>query len=124
LKKGAKIMKVDPPAKALGPHERLLQEIEDLVQKQDLLLVKLLITISPVIEIEYGSTQAAKAVKELEASFANLNSIAFVGRVSKVLFEIRAKDSSNQLGFIRQIKSIVNDVNSSKRYRFLLETSI
>ena len=117
-------MKADPPAKALGPHERLLQEIEDLVQKQDLLLVKLLITNSPVIEIEYGPTQAAKAVKELEASFANLNSIAFVGRVSKVLFEIRAKDSSNQLGFIRQIKSIVNDVNSSKRYRFLLETSI
>ena len=117
-------MKVDPPAKALGPHERLLQEIEDLVQKQDLLLVKLLITNSPVIEIEYGPTQAAKAVKELEASFANLNSIAFVGRVSKVLFEIRAKDSSNQLGFIRQIKSIVNDVNSSKRYRFLLESSI
>jgi EAL domain-containing protein (putative c-di-GMP-specific phosphodiesterase class I) len=121
---GAKSMKADPPAKALGPHERLLQEIEDLVQKQDLLLVKLLITNSPVIEIEYGPTQAAKAVKELEASFANLNSIAFVGRVSKVLFEIRAKDSSNQLGFIRQIKSIVNDVNSSKRYRFLLETSI
>ena len=124
LKMGAKSMKADPPAKALGPHERLLQEIEDLVQKQDLLLVKLLITNSPVIEIEYGPTQAAKAVKELEASFANLNSIAFVGRVSKVLFEIRAKDSSNQLGFIRQIKSIVNDVNSSKRYRFLLETSI
>jgi EAL domain-containing protein (putative c-di-GMP-specific phosphodiesterase class I) len=121
---GAKSMKADPPAKALGPHERLLQEIEDLVQKQDLLLVKLLITNSPVIEIEYGPTQAAKAVKELEASFAKLNSIAFVGRVSKVLFEIRAKDSSNQLGFIRQIKSIVNDVNSSKRYRFLLETSI
>jgi EAL domain-containing protein (putative c-di-GMP-specific phosphodiesterase class I) len=117
-------MKADPPAKALGPHERLLQEIEDLVQKQDLLLVKLLITNNPVIEIEYGATQAAKAVKELETSFANLNSIAFVGRVSKVLFEIRAKDSSNQLGFIRQIKSIVNDVNSSKRYRFLLETSI
>jgi EAL domain-containing protein (putative c-di-GMP-specific phosphodiesterase class I) len=121
---GAKSMKADPPAKALGPHERLLQEIEDLVQKQDLLLVKLLITNNPVIEIEYGATQAAKAVKELETSFANLNSIAFVGRVSKVLFEIRAKDSSNQLGFIRQVKSIVNDVNSSKRYRFLLETSI
>ena len=117
-------MKAEEAGKSQGAHERLLKEVEDLVQKQDLLLVKLLITNNPVIEIEYGATQAAKAVKELETSFANLNSIAYVGRVSKVLFEIRAKDSSNQLGFIRQIKSIVNDVNSSKRYRFLLETSI
>ena len=109
---------------ALGPHDILLQEIEGLVQKQDLLLVKLLISNSPVIEIEYGPTQASKAIKELETRFADLNSIAYLGRVSKVLFEIRAKDSSNQHGFIRQIKSIVNDVNSSKRYRFLLETSI
>ncbi len=102
----------------------LLQGIEDLVQKQDLLIVKLLVTNSPVIELEFGSTLASKAIKELEVSFSNLNSIAFVGRVSKVLFEIRAKDASNQLGFIRQIRSIVNDVNSSKRYRFLLETSL
>ncbi|MEY4741020.1 MAG: hypothetical protein RL402_545 [Actinomycetota bacterium] len=102
----------------------LLQGIEDLVQKQDLLIVKLLVTNSPVIELEFGSTLASKAIKELEVSFSNLNSIAFVGRVSKVLFEIRAKDVSNQLGFIRQIRSIVNDVNSSKRYRFLLETSL
>ena len=111
-------------ARATSPHDILLQDIEELVKQQDLLIVKLLITNSPVIEIEYGSTLAAKAIKELETSFGNLNSIAFVGRVSKVLFEIRAKDASNQLGFIRQIRSIVNDVNSSKRYRFLLETSI
>ncbi|MEY4558448.1 MAG: hypothetical protein RL024_606 [Actinomycetota bacterium] len=117
-------MKRELPAKKLSLHEQLLQEIEDLGQKQDLLLVKLLVTNSPVIEIEYGAAQTSKAIKELEVSFANLNSIAFVGRVSKVLFEIRAKDASNQLGFMRQIRSIVNDVNSSKRYRFLLETSI
>ncbi|MDH4396955.1 MAG: EAL domain-containing protein [Actinomycetota bacterium] len=112
------------PAKKTSLHDMLLQGIEDLVQKQDLLIVKLLVTNSPVIELEFGSTLASKAIKELEVSFSNLNSIAFVGRVSKVLFEIRAKDASNQLGFIRQIRSIVNDVNSSKRYRFLLETSL
>jgi EAL domain-containing protein (putative c-di-GMP-specific phosphodiesterase class I) len=112
------------PAKKTSLHDKLLQDIEDLVQKQDLLIVKLLVTNSPVIELEFGSTLASKAIKELEVSFSNLNSIAFVGRVSKVLFEIRAKDASNQLGFIRQIRSIVNDVNSSKRYRFLLETSV
>jgi EAL domain-containing protein (putative c-di-GMP-specific phosphodiesterase class I) len=105
-------------------HERLLQEVEELVQKQDLLLVKLLVTNAPVIEIEYGAPQAAKATNELQTNLESLNSIASVGRVSKVLFEIRAKDSSNQLGFIRQVMSIVNDVNSSKRYRFLLETSV
>ena len=117
-------MKASRPAKKQSLHEKLLQEIEDLVQKQDLLIVKLLVTNSPVIEIEYGPTLAAKAIRELETSFASLNSIAFVVKVSKVLFEIRAKDASNQLGFIRQVRSIVNDVNSSKRYRFLLETSI
>jgi EAL domain-containing protein (putative c-di-GMP-specific phosphodiesterase class I) len=117
-------MKASRPAKKQSLHEKLLQEIEDLVQKQDLLIVKLLVTNSPVIEIEYGPTLAAKAIREIETSFASLNSIAFVAKVSKVLFEIRAKDASNQLGFIRQVRSIVNDVNSSKRYRFLLETSI
>ena len=117
-------MMTEPPAKKTSFHEKLLHEIEELGQKQDLFIVKLLVTNSPVIEIEFGSTLASKAIKELETSFANLNSIAFVGRVSKVLFEIRAKDASNQLGFIRQIRSVVNDVNSSKRYRFLLETSI
>lgn len=112
------------PEKTPTPHERLLHEVEDLVQKQDLLLVKLLVTNAPVIEIEYGASQAAKAIKEVQTSLESLNSIASVARVSKVLFEIRAKDSSNQLGFIRQVKSIVNDVNSSKRYRFLIETSV
>jgi EAL domain-containing protein (putative c-di-GMP-specific phosphodiesterase class I) len=118
------VVKAEEAGKSQAAHEKLQKEVEDLLLKQDLLLVKLLVTNNPVIEIEFGKTQAAKAIKELETSLANLNSIAFIGRVSKVLFEIRAKDSSNQLGFIRQIKSIVNDVNSSKRYRFLLETSI
>ena len=118
------MVKAEEAGKSQAAHEKLQKEVEDLLLKQDLLLVKVLVTNIPVIEIELGKTQAAKAIKELETSLANLNSIAFVRRVSKVLFEIRAKDSSNQLGFIRQIKSIVNDVNSSKRYRFLLETSI
>jgi EAL domain-containing protein (putative c-di-GMP-specific phosphodiesterase class I) len=118
------VVKAEEAGKSQAAHEKLQKEVEDLLLKQDLLLVKVLVTNIPVIEIELGKTQAAKAIKELETSLANLNSIAFVRRVSKVLFEIRAKDSSNQLGFIRQIKSIVNDVNSSKRYRFLLETSI
>lgn len=118
------MVKSEEAGKSQAAHEKLQKEVEELLLKQDLLLVKLLVTNNPVIEIEFGKTQAAKAIKELETSLASLNSIAFIGRVSKVLFEIRAKDSSNQLGFIRQIKSIVNDVNSSKRYRFLLETSI
>jgi EAL domain-containing protein (putative c-di-GMP-specific phosphodiesterase class I) len=110
--------------KVLSAHEQLLKDIEGLVQKEDLLILKLLVTNNPVIEIEYGAAIAAKAIKEVETRLSNLNSIATVGRVSKVLFEIRAKDASNELGFIRQIKSIVTDVNSSKRYRFLLDTSI
>ena len=124
ITKGSKEMSAVRPEKTPTPHERLLHEVEDLVQKQDLLLVKLLVTNAPVIEIEYGASQAAKAIKEVQTSLEGLNSIASVARVSKVLFEIRAKDSSNQLGFIRQVKSIVNDVNSSKRYRFLIETSV
>jgi len=109
---------------AQSPHDVFLEGIENLIQIQDLLLVKLLITNFPVIEIEYGSPQALAAIKEIETSFESLNSVAYVARVSQVLFELRARDSSNQLGFIRQVKSIVNDVNSSKRYRFLLEVSL
>jgi len=105
-------------------HEILLREIEEQVQKYDLLIVKLLITNFPVIEIEFGTTVADLAIKEVETSLSTLNSIAYLGKATKALFEIRAKDASNPLGFIRQVSSIVNDVNSSKRYRFLLETSI
>ena len=111
-------------SEAPSPHDVFLKGIENLIQIQNLLLVKLLITNFPVIEIEYGSPQALAAIKEIETRFASLNSIAYVGRVSQVLFELRARDSSNQLGFIRQVNSIVNDVNSSKRYRFLLEVSL
>lgn len=117
-------MKYGDEDKVLSAHEQLLKDIEDLVQKEDLLIVKLLVTNIPVIEIEYGAEIADNSITEVETSLAKLNSIATVGRVSKVLFEIRAKDASNQLGFIRQIKSIVNEVNSSKRYRFVLDTSI
>jgi EAL domain-containing protein (putative c-di-GMP-specific phosphodiesterase class I) len=117
-------MQLEPSQELAGAHQILLNHIEDLVHVQDLLIAKVLVTNIPVIEIEYGSPVASRALDELEARFSSAVSIAFVGRATKVLLEIRAKDSSNPLGFIRLVKSIVNEVNSSKLYRFVLETSI
>lgn len=101
-----------------------LAGLEPLVQEQDLLLVKLLVTNSPVIEVEYGTNLSNKALDELALSLSSLNSIASVERVSQVLFAVRARDSSNPLSFIRQIKLLVAAVNTSGRYRFVLEASI
>lgn len=106
------------------PQRKLLSEVEELGKAEDLLLVKLLVINIPIIEAEYGAELASKALAELESSFSQLSSIAYVERVSDVLFAVRAFDASNALSFIRHVKSVVADVNVAGNYRFLLEVSI
>ena len=103
---------------------KLLADVEKLFEKQDLLLVKLLVTNYPVIEVEFGEELAKRAVEDLVNSFSRINAISHVERVSNVLFAIRALDASNPQNFIRQVKTLVAEVNTSGRYRFLLEVSI
>ena len=103
---------------------KVLADVEKLFQQQDLLLVKLLVSNYPVIEVEFGEELAKKAVEDLVFSFSRINAISHVERVSNVLFEIRALDASNPHSFIRQLKTLVAEVNTSGKYRFLLEVSI
>lgn len=104
--------------------KRVMAAIEELYKSQDLLLVKLLITNYPIIEDEFGEELAKRAIEDLVTSFSRINAISQVERVSNVLFAIRALDASNPENFIRQVKSLVAEVNTSGKYRFLLEVSI
>jgi EAL domain-containing protein (putative c-di-GMP-specific phosphodiesterase class I) len=108
----------------LNPQQRFAAEIEDRSQKEDLLLLKLLVTNIPIIEAEYGEELAAQALAELGQSLSRITDIASVEHVSRVLFAVRAFDVTNPLNFIRQVKSLIADVNISGHYRFLLEVSI
>jgi EAL domain-containing protein (putative c-di-GMP-specific phosphodiesterase class I) len=64
------------------------------------------------------------AIEELSRKLKELAGVDEVIRISAVLFGIRALDASNPVFFIRQVKSLVADINVSGRFRFLLETSI
>jgi EAL domain-containing protein (putative c-di-GMP-specific phosphodiesterase class I) len=107
-----------------NPQERFTTEIEDRSQIEDLLLVKMLVTNIPIIEAEYGEELAAQALAELGQSLSKIKNIASVEQVSRVLFAVRAFDVSNPLNFIRQVKSLIADVNISGHYHFLLDVSI
>jgi EAL domain-containing protein (putative c-di-GMP-specific phosphodiesterase class I) len=104
--------------------QRFLAGVEAKVQGQDLLLAKLLVTNLPVINAEYGESLSAQALTEFAEQLSNLNSVSSAERISSVLFAVTARDSSNPLNFVRQLKALVSDVNVSGRYRFLLEASI
>jgi EAL domain-containing protein (putative c-di-GMP-specific phosphodiesterase class I) len=115
---------IDKEVSESNPQQRFTAEIEERSQKEDLLLVKMLVTNIPIIEAEYGEELAAQALAELGQSLSRIKNIASVEQVSRVLFAVRAFDVSNPLNFIRQIKSLIADVNISGHYRFLLEVSI
>jgi EAL domain-containing protein (putative c-di-GMP-specific phosphodiesterase class I) len=104
--------------------QRFLADVDKKVQDQDLLLAKLLVTNLPVIIAEYGQSLASEALAHFADNLSKLNSVASAERISNVLFALRAKDSSNPLNFIRQLKALVSEVNVSGTYRFLLEASI
>ncbi len=114
----------DLPGKTTESQWGILEDAKKLFENQDLLLVKVLITNYPVIELEYGEELAKQAVEELVSSLNRINAISHIERVSKTIFSIRALDASNPRNFIRQIKTLVAEINVSGKYRFLLEASI
>jgi EAL domain-containing protein (putative c-di-GMP-specific phosphodiesterase class I) len=114
----------DLQGKTPEAQSQILEDAQKLFENQDLLLVKLLITNYPIIELEYGEELAKQAIDELVSSFTRINAISHIERVSKTIFSIRALDASNPKSFIRQIKTLVAEINVSGKYRFLLEASI
>jgi EAL domain-containing protein (putative c-di-GMP-specific phosphodiesterase class I) len=107
-----------------APQLDLIGVIEDLGSKQDLLLVKLLVTNGTVIEDEFGLALAKKAFDQLAIALERLTTFAQLKRMSNMLFAFVATDTSNPVGFVRQVKTVVSEFNATRQYRFLLEMSI
>lgn len=110
--------------KVPNQQSKLLAEVQKVVKTTDLLLVKLLVTNKSILEVAFGDELVTKAIQELEVALAKLNSIAKIERMSDVLIAIQAKDPSNSLGFVEEVRSVLAVLNSSGTYRFLIEASI
>ncbi len=117
-------MSEDKAAILEAPQLDLIGVIEDLGSKQDLLLVKLLVTNGTVIEDEFGLALAKKAFDQLAIALERLTTFAQLKRMSNMLFAFVATDTSNPVGFVRQVKTVVSEFNATRQYRFLLEMSI
>ncbi len=117
-------MTLDPAGKVPATQVKMLAEAQEMLAKEDLLLVKVLVTNKSVLEVQYGEALVLQAIQELEVSLSGLNSVAKIERVSPVLIAIQAKDASNSLGFIQEVRSVLRGVNTSGTYRFLLNASI
>lgn len=99
-------------------------EVQKLVLKEDLLLVKLLVTNKEVLELEYGAPLVAEALEGLKTALASLTGLAEIERVSDVLFAMRASTPTNPEDFIAKVKAAMSGINASGSYRFLIEASI
>ncbi len=117
-------MKVDPTGIVPTVQAKLLLEVQDLLADQDLLLVKVLVTNKSVLEVQFGEALVLEALQELEASLTSLNSVDKLERVSPVLMAMLAKDASNSLGFVEEVRAVLRGINTSGKNRFLINASI
>jgi EAL domain-containing protein (putative c-di-GMP-specific phosphodiesterase class I) len=99
-------------------------EVQKLVLKEDLLLVKLLVTNKEFLEVEYGAPMVAKALKDLEGALSSLTGLAELERISNVLYAMQAGTVTNPEDFISKVKAALSGINASGAYRFLIEASI
>ena len=117
-------MTLDPAGKVPATQVKLLAEAQAVLATEDLLLVKLLVTNNSILEVHYGEALVLQALQELEVNLSSLNSVAKFERVSPVLFAMQAKDASNSLGFMEEVRTVLRGVNTSGTYRFLMNASV
>lgn len=117
-------MTLDPAGIAPDKQVKLLAEVQSSLAKEDILLLKLLVTNKSILEVHYGEDLVLEALADLEKTLAGLNSVAKLERMSPVLFALQAKDASNSLGFMQGVRSALRGLNTSGSYRFLLNASI
>ena len=117
-------MTLDPSGKVPSAQVKLLAEVQSSLAKEDILLVKVLVTNKSVLEVQYGEALVLQAIQELEVSLSSLNSVARLERMSPVLIAMQAKDPSNSLGFMQGVRAALRGINTSGSYRFLLNASI
>ena len=117
-------MTLDPAGIAPDKQVKLIGEVQSSLAKEDILLLKLLVTNKSILEVHYGEALVLEALQDLEKSLSGLNSVAKLERMSPVLFALQAKDASNSLGFMQGVRSVLRGINTSGSYRFLLNASI
>jgi hypothetical protein len=104
---------LSPAGKVPNKQVKLLAEVQASLAKEDILLVKVLVTNKSVLEVQYGEALVLQAIQELETSLSALNSVAKLERVSPVLIAMQAKDPSNSLGFMQGVRAALRGINTS-----------
>ena len=108
----------------LATQQDFIDAIGELSPQRDLLLVMVLFTNLPIINVQFGDDHGAQVLADLSSRMAGLRHARLAAQISPVLFAVIAEDESNPSRFLKTIRDVITDVNSSGRFRFLIEASI
>jgi len=111
-------------ATSLATNEDLVETIRKLSPERDLLMVMMLITNAPIINVQFGHDHGESVLETVAARVAGLRHTLLAARISPVLFCVIAEDVSNPTRFLKTVQEVVADINSSGRFRFIIEASI
>lgn len=111
-------------ATSLATNEDLVETIRKLSPDRDLLMVMMLITNAPIINVQFGHDHGESVLEAVAARVAGLRHTLLAARISPVLFCVIAEDVSNPTRFLKTVQEVVADINSSGRFRFIIEASI
>ena len=117
-------MGTDQSGEELATQQDFVDKIDELSPERDLLLVMLLVTNLPIINAQFGMAQGEEVLAEVASGVSRVRHITLASRISPVLFGVIAEDESNPTRFLKSIRDVISDINSSGRFRFLLEASI
>jgi EAL domain-containing protein (putative c-di-GMP-specific phosphodiesterase class I)/GGDEF domain-containing protein len=108
----------------LATQQDFIDAIGELSPQRDLLLVMVLVTNLPIINVQFGDDHGAQVLADVSSRMAGLRHARLAAQISPVLFAVIAEDESNPSRFLKTIRNVITDVNSSGRFRFLIEASI
>ena len=111
-------------ATSLATNEDLVETIRKLSPERDLLMEKMQITNAPIINVQFGHDHSESVLETVAARVAGLRHTLLAARISPVLFCVIAEDVSNPTRFLKTVQEVVADINSSGRFRFIIEASI
>ncbi len=112
------------PESELASQQDFVDTIGSLSPERDLLLVMLLVTNLPVINVQFGMEQGEEVLDEVASRIGALHHTRLTARISPVLFGVIAEDESNPIRFLKTVRDVITDINFSGRFRFLIEASI
>jgi len=108
----------------LATQQDFIDAIGELSTQRDLLLVMVLVTNLPIINVQFGHDHGEQVLADVSSRIAGLRHAQLAAQISPVLFAVIAEDESNPTRFLKTIRDVISDVNSSGKFRFLIEASI